>query len=102
MDGENFMETPIKHGMIWGYHYSWKHPYRLVNIEDLSTCWKFLKLSKFLQGFFGLEGGFILKEPGEREVRFQRNDPSDAYSSRPSCTRLSTTFHIQQYFGYFT
>ena len=21
-----FMENPIKHGMIWGYHYFWKHP----------------------------------------------------------------------------
>ena len=27
MDGENFMENPIKHGMIWGYHYFWKYPY---------------------------------------------------------------------------
>ena len=22
-----FMENPIKHGMIWGYHYFWKHPF---------------------------------------------------------------------------
>ncbi len=21
--------NPIKHGMIWGYHYFWKHPYNL-------------------------------------------------------------------------
>ena len=21
------MEHPIKHGMIWGHHYFWKHPY---------------------------------------------------------------------------
>ena len=23
------MKNPIKHGMIWGYPYFWKHPYRL-------------------------------------------------------------------------
>ena len=22
------MENPIKNGMIWGYHYFWKHPYK--------------------------------------------------------------------------
>ena len=43
MDGLCIMEKPIKHGMIWGYHYFWKHPYvgiylnLPVCLEDMTT-----------------------------------------------------------------
>ena len=29
-----FMENPIKHGMIWGYHYFWKHPFLFFLWKD--------------------------------------------------------------------
>ena len=38
-----FMENPIKIGMIWGYHYFWKHPYsnnqRMASLLGFRSGW---------------------------------------------------------------
>ena len=40
------MENPIKHGMIWGYHYFWKHPLKQKEKQHNSLVGGFTPFEK--------------------------------------------------------
>ncbi len=101
----NIMENPIKHGMIWGYHYFWKHPCQssggfvvfanknntllnhVIKMRLLHLC---LDLEKTCNFSTFCQTTIHLTQPVDPEKKFERLIFPTKYVVPKSLSRLAT------------